>query len=196
MDDSNNLADDTELKYKYIISEDSIPIQTGSITPVSKRTLQSFIHFFYQVSGCQFLLSDIEYDKELKKIIKYKIHSIKENGYKKALEFFSSHICDNICKKLGLTHPRKKINPIFIKETFFSNRYLIDKFLCTCCSVPVQCAKKKSQYNCGLCSWKETTTQVEAICQKCQCKFNYSTYVYNCQYNNYPNKCPKCESLF
>ena len=166
------------------------------ISPVSKRTLQCFIHFFYQITGGQLFLSDVSYDKELKKITDYKIYIIKEKGYQNVLEFFSSHICDNTCQKLGLCHPRKKINPIIINEKFFSNRYLIDRFLCTCCSAPFQTATNKTTYSCGLCYWKETKSKVEATCSNCHSKFCYSTYVNNCQYINYPTKCSNCNSVF
>ena len=90
--------------------------------PSSKRTLQSFSHFSYQISGGQFIINDIKYAEDLKKVTQFKIYSLKDNGYKKILEFFSSHICDNTCKALKLAHPRKKLNPIEVKENFYSNK--------------------------------------------------------------------------
>ena len=118
---------------------------------------------------------------------------------KKILEFFSTHICDNTCKALGLTHPRKKLKPIIVKDSFYSNKYLTDINLCTCCSVPFHTKNDKNgnkSLNCGLCSWKESSSKADAVCSQCQLPFVYSTYSYNCQLINYPNKCKKCNSQF
>ena len=187
------------LKNKYIISEDSNPIQLLTAVPLNKRTIQSFIHFSYQITGGQLLINDINYDEELKKVTDFKIYNLKGNGYKKILEFFSSHICDNTCRALGLAHPRKKLKPIEVKESFFSNKYLIETPLCKCCSVPYHIKPNKENsksLNCGFCCWKESRTKEKADCSECKTPFTYSKYVYNCQLINYPNKCEKCSSKF
>ena len=113
--DNINSSNENYLKNKYIISEDSNPIQLLTAVALNKRTIQSFIHFSYQITGGQIFISDINYDEELKKVTDFKIYNLKGNGYKKILEFFSSHICDNTCKALGLAHPRKKLKPIEVK---------------------------------------------------------------------------------
>ena len=194
-----NTSDENYLKNKYIISEDSNPIQLLTAIPLNKRTVQSFIHFSYQITGGQLLISDIKYDEELKKVTEFKIYTLKGNGYQKILEFFSSHICDNTCKALELAHPRKKLKPIEVKESFYSNKFLIETNLCKCCSVPYHFKKKdenNKSLNCGFCSWKESRTRVSANCSECKNPFFYSTYAYNCQLINYPNKCEKCSSKF
>ena len=187
------------LKNKYIISEDSNSIQlVTAVTPINAN-LQSFSHFSYQISGGQLLITDIKYDNELKKVVEYKLYSLKENGYKKILEFFASHICNNTCKVLGLAHPRKKLHPVEVQESFFSNKYLTDINMCISCSVPFHFQKLKKEnksLNCGFCSWKESKSKINDHCSECHMPFSYSTYVYNCQLLNYPNKCEKCSSKF
>ena len=196
IDNPNSINDEFYKNNKYIISEDSTSIQLSTSVPSSKRTLQSFSHFSYQISGGQFIINDIKYAEDLKKVTQFKIYSLKDNGYKKILEFFSSHICDNTCKALKLAHPRKKLNPIEVKENFYSNKYLTDTKLCSCCSVPIHIYSNNKSLNCGFCSWKETRTNTKANCSKCHSPFYYSTYVYNCQLMNYPNKCKKCNINF
>ena len=198
--DEGNSLNNFCLQNKYIISEDSNAIQLILAVPASKRILQSFSHFSYQITGGQILIGDIIYDTEIKKVTQFKKYSIKENGYKKILEFFTTHICDNTCKALGLAHPRKKLNPIIVKDTFYSNKYLIETNLCKCCSAPFHMnveSKSVNKYlNCGFCGWKESRSRVNATCISCNLPFTYSTYVYNCQLLNFPTKCEKCNSIF
>ena len=194
---NNIILDEFYLNNKYIISEDSIAVQLESSVPLTKRVLQNFSHFSYQISGGQYFISDINYDKELKKITEYKIYHSKGEGYKKILEFFSGHICDNTCNALNLAHPRKKLNPVIVNDNFFSDRYLLDINLCECCSCPMHLKEDNKQNKfCGLCSWKEAQSKKRAICSQCKLPFFYSTYTYNCQFINYPTKCMKCSSNF
>ena len=193
-------VNDFYLHNKYIVSEDSNSIQLVTSVPASKRVLQSFSHFSYQITGGQILISDFIYDEEIKKVTQFKKYSLKENGYKKILEFFTTHICDNTCKALGLAHPRKKLNPIVVEESFYRNKYLIETRLCQCCSAPFHIREdskdSKNNLNCGLCSWKESRSKIKATCATCHSPFLYSTYVYNSQLLNYPTKCDKCKSSF
>ena len=195
--DNSTLLDDFFLNNKYIISEDSTSIQLNTSVPPTKRVLQNFSHFSYQISGGQLFVTDINYDKELKKVTEYKIYNLKGEGYKKILEFFSNHICDNTCKILKLANPRKKLNPINVNENFFMDRYTLDIYLCECCSCPIQ-PKEESEENknCGFCTWKKAQSKINAVCSKCKFPFFYSTYTHNCQFINYPDKCPKCISTF
>ena len=195
--DNSTLLDDFFLNNKYIISEDSTSIQLNTSVPPTKRVLQNFSHFSYQISGGQLFVTDINYDKELKKVTEYKIYNLKGEGYKKILEFFSNHICDNTCKILKLANPRKKLNPINVNENFFMDRYTLDIYLCECCSCPIQ-PKEESEENknCGFCTWKKAQSKINVVCSKCKFPFFYSTYSHNCQFINYPDKCPKCISTF
>ena len=195
--DNSTLLDDFFLNNKYIISEDSTSIQLNTSVPPTKRVLQNFSHFSYQISGGQLFVTDINYDKELKKVTEYKIYNLKGEGYKRILEFFSSHICDNTCKILKLANPRKKLNPINVNENFFMDRYTLDIYLCECCSCPIQ-PKEESEENknCGFCTWKKAQSKINIVCSKCKFPFFYSTYTHNCQFINYPDKCPKCISTF
>ena len=195
--DNSTLLDDFFLNNKYIISEDSTSIQLNTSVPPTKRVLQNFSHFSYQISGGQLFVTDINYDKELKKVTEYKIYNLKGEGYKKILEFFSNHICDNTCKILKLANPRKKLNPINVNENFFTDRYTLDIYLCECCSCPIQ-PKEESEENknCGFCTWKKAQSKINVVCSKCKFPFFYSTYTHNCQFINYPDKCPKCISTF
>ena len=195
--DNSTLLDDFFLNNKYIISEDSTSIQLNTSVPPTKRVLQNFSHFSYQISGGQLFVTDINYDKELKKVTEFKIYNLKGEGYKKILEFFSNHICDNTCKILKLANPRKKLNPINVNENFFMDRYTLDIYLCECCSCPIQ-PKEESEENknCGFCTWKKAQSKINVVCSKCKFPFFYSTYTHNCQFINYPDKCPKCISTF
>ena len=181
---------------KYIISEDSIQIQLNNSLAMEKRTLQSFSHFSYQISGGQLLIADLNYDKNLKKVTNYKIYFLKDNEYKGILEFFASHVCDNTCKVLELVHPRKKNNPIEIDEKFYSHKYLTDIKLCECCSGPIRVKTYDKNLSCKYCSSKKVSTKYKAVCTECHNPFFYSTFTYNCRLTNYPNKCPKCNSDF
>ena len=195
--DYSSMLDDFYLNNKYFISEDSTPIQFNTNVPPTKRIFQNFSHFSYQISGGHLFVSDIQYDKELRKVIEYKLYNLKGENYKKILEFFSSHICDNTCKILKLANPRKKLNPINVNENFFAERYTIDINLCECCSCPIKVKEENEENkNCGFCSWKKAQSKVTSICSKCKFPFFYSTYVHNCQFINYPDKCPKCSSTF
>ena len=195
IDDKNRLKEEQQyLQSKYIISEDSNSIQLATAVPPTKRILQCFSHFSYQITGGQLLIADINYDKGLKKVREFKKYSL-NNEYNKILEFFSLHICDNTCKTLGLTHPRKKLNTIEIKETFYSNKYLINTNLCKCCSVPFHNFKNNKNLNCGFCSLKESRSINKTVCSTCHCPFEYSIYAYNSQLITHPNKCQKCNSI-
>ena len=195
--DNSFILDDFYLKSRYIISEDSTSIQLNTSVPPTKRIFQNFSHFSYQISGGQFFITDINYDKELKKVTEYKLYNLKGERYKKILEFFSNHICDNTCKILKLANPRKKLNPIEVTENFFMDRYLSDINLCECCSCPIQPKEENEENkNCGFCSWKKAQSKVTIVCSKCKLPFFYSTYTHNCLFINYPDKCPKCNSTF
>ena len=163
---------------------------------MEKRTLQSFSHFSYQISGGQLIISNISYDKILKKVTNFKIYFLKNNEYKHILEFFSSHICDNTCKTLELIHPRKKNNLIKINEQFYSYKYLTNIKLCRCCSIPIRVKENNKSITCKFCSSKDIATKYKEICSKCNKEFFYSTYVYNSNLMNYPIKCPKCNPEF
>ena len=72
---------------------------------------------------------------------------------------------------MELAHPRKKLKPIEVKESFYSNKFLIETNLCKCCSVPYHFKKKdenNKSLNCGFCSWKESRTRVSANCSECK----------------------------
>ena len=195
--DDSSIIDDFYLNNKFLISEYSLSIQLNTSVPPTKRIFQNFSHFSYQISGGQFFISDFVYDKELKKVTKYKIYNLKGEGYKRILEFFSSHICDNTCKVLKLANPRKKLNPIDVTDNFFMERYLLNINLCECCSCPIrQKEENQESKNCGFCSWKEAQSKVNAVCSKCKFPFFYSTYTYNCKIINYPDKCDKCNTIF
>ena len=180
---------------KYIISEGAVPIQPEVCNSIEERTLQSFSHFSYQISGGHLLIK-INYDKQSNIISNYKIYHIKDNEYKYILEFFASHICDNTCKALNLLHPRKKKSEITVNENFYSNKYLTEVKLCKCCSVPIKINNNSKSLTCKYCSSREVATKYKAICSQCSKEFFYSCYVYNCNLTNYPVKCTKCNSGF
>ena len=195
--ENSSPIDDFYMNTKYIISEDSTSIQLNICAIPTKRIFQNFTHFSYQISGGQLFITDLNYDKELKKITKYKIYNSKGEGYKKILEFFSGHICDNTCKVLKLANPRKKLNPIEVNEHFFMDRYLLDVNICECCSCPIEPNENNEvKKTCGFCSWKERQTKIKTNCSKCKSPFFYSTYIYNCLFINYPTNCEKCNSNF
>ena len=195
--DSHDLiTEEFENNYKYIISEDTI--QFNLSVKMEKRTLQSFSHFSYQISGGQLLISDFDYDPNYKKVIKFKIYYSKKGDYKNILEFFASHICNNTCKTLDLIHPRKKIE-IAINDEFFSEKYLTDIKLCHCCEVPIRLDKNKIKdkiMSCDICECREIATKCKEVCSKCGNTFFYSSHVKKCNLEKFPECCEKCNNIF
>ena len=182
--------------YKYILSEDTVELNLSS--KMEKRTLQSFSHFSYQITGGQMLITDFDYDAQSKKVRKFKIYNIKNGGYKNILEFFSSHICNNTCKTLELIHPRKKAE-VWVNDEFFSQKYLTDIKLCQCCEVPISLDKNKIKdkiKSCDICECREVACRYKEICSKCGNVFFYSTHVSNCKLEKYPEYCEKCSNMF
>ena len=182
--------------YRYIITEDTIQLNFG--INMEKRTLQSFSHFSYQISGGQLLITDLEYDNDSRKIIKYNIYRTKNGGYQNIMEFFASHICNNTCKSLELIHPRKKINNP-LSKAFFQQKYILSIKLCKCCGVPILLNKDKNddlEFSCDICECSEIATKYKEKCIKCQSEYTYSTHVYNCKLQNYPKCCSKCLNMF
>ena len=195
-DTQNLITEEFKNNYRYIITEDTIQFNLSS--KMEKRTLQSFSHFSYQISGGQLLISDFDYDSNSKKVTKFKIYYIKNGDYKKILEFFASHICNNTCKTLDLIHPRKK-NETSIDEEFFSEKYLTDIKLCHCCELPICLDKNKIKdkiMSCDICECREIATKYKEICSKCGIIFFYSSHVYKCKLEKYPEYCEKCKNIF
>ena len=179
--------------YKLIISDMTTQFDYTLSTPMDNQMLNVFSHFSYQISGGQLIITDLKYDKIKRIVTSYKIYSLEENGYKNILEFFSSHICDNNCKLLGLSHPRKKNKNIIVDENFFANKYLTNTILCKCCSIPIV---KNEEMCCVVCATKIARNKKKGICLSCHFPFEYSTYYYNCQLINIPKKCKKCQGDF
>ena len=119
---------------------------------------------------------------------------MKEKGYKKILEFFSDHVCNDICKHLELVNPRNKRHQIEINVQFYSRKYLINSKLCKCCSIPLRITNNE-KYCCKCMAEKSKSTK-KIVCQECHSLFEYSFYEYNSLLINYPKKCKKCCKLF
>ena len=195
-DTQNLITEEFMNNYKYILTEDTIQLHLS--LKMEKRTLQSFSHFSYQLSGGQFLITDFDYDEINKAVNKFKIYYIKNGDYKKILEFFASHICNNTCKTLDLIHPRKK-DKIKINDEFFYEKYLTEIKLCHCCEVPISLDKNKIKdkiKSCDICECREVATKQKEVCSKCGEIFFYSSHVYNCKLENYPEYCEKCSNIF
>ena len=195
---------------KYVVYEkednkvdDSIKIILGEISssfPVSiseipnKRILQAFSHFSYQLTFGELIITDLVLDKKSKKIESYNIYFLKEKGYKKILEFFSDHVCNDICKHLELVNPRNKRHQIEINVQFYSRKYLINSKLCKCCSIPLRITNNENY--CCKCMAEKSKSIKKIVCQECHSLFEYSFYEYNSLLINYPKKCKKCCKLF
>ncbi len=182
-----------EYHSKLIIADYTLLFDNNSSVPLDSQMLKAFSHFSYQISGGQLLITDLKYDKIKRIVTDFKIYFLEQNGYKNILEFFSSHICDNNCKLLGLSHPRKKNKNIIVDELFFANKYYTNTILCKCCYIPIA---KNEQMCCEVCSIKLEKNKKKAICSVCHFPFIYSTYLYNCKLVNIPTKCQKCLSNF
>ena len=178
---------------KYIIGDSTIQFDNTLSTSMDSQILNTFSHFSYQVSGGKLIILNLKYDKVKRIVTNFQICFLEENGYKNILEFFSSHICDNNCKVLGLSHPRKKNKDIVVEENFFSSKYLTNTILCKCCSIPII---KNDEMCCGVCATKIARNKRKAICSICRFSFEYSTFYYNCQLIKFPTKCKKCEINF
>ena len=178
-----------------IIINDIAPSFSPLISAIpNKRILQAFTHFSYQVTYGELIITDLNLDKNNGKINDYNIYFLKENGYSKILEFFSSHVCDDICKYLGLVHPRKKKNPIEINEQFYNRKYTINYKLCKCCSIPIKISNNENY--CCKCIYEKNKTIRKKKCQDCHALFDYSSYEYNSELINYPIRCKKCIKIF
>ena len=178
---------------KIIIGDIALSFSDSISEIPNKRILHTFSHFSYQITYGELIIMDLNYDKEKKRISYYNIYYLKDNGYKKILEFFSSHVCNDICKYLGLVHPRKKKNNIEIEEQFFSKKYLLKYNLCKCCSIPIR--KIENEYYCCKCICEKIKTIRKKVCQGCHSIFDYSIYDYNSLLINYPEKCKKCNKF-
>ena len=186
-EDNNNIIN-------IIISDLALSFPSSVAEIPNKRILQAFSHFSYQITYGELIIMDLNVDKNKNIIKDYNIYFIRENGYKKILEFFSGHVCSDICKNLGLVHPRKKKNIIQIDEQFFSRKYLICYKLCKCCSLPIR--NIKDQNYCCKCSCEKIKTIRKKVCEECHALFDYSYYEYNSELINYPKKCKKCCKMF
>ena len=121
----------------------------------------------------------------------YDIFSLKNNGYKHILKFFSNHFCNNYCKYLNLVHPRKKANQIEINELFFSRKYNTNYTLCKCCSIPLR--RYTNDIYCCRCSCEKIKSLKRLVCEKCHQLFDCYSYVYNSNLINCPSKCNNCQ---
>ena len=182
-------------KIKLIIADIAIPFSVNLSVEPTKKILQSFTHFSYQISLGELMITNLEYNKEKGKITSYDIYYLKDNGYKNILKFFSNHVCNDICKFLDLVHPRKKINQIEINEHFFSKKYNPHYILCKCCSIPIR--KYSDEKYCCRCACDKLRSLKKIICEECHQIFDCFTYEYNSNLINYPVKCKNCrKTLF
>jgi hypothetical protein len=85
-------------KLKIIIADNALPFSLNLSSLPDKKILQAFSHFSYQITLGEFIILNLEYNKEKQKIDSYDIFSLKNNGYKHILKFFSNHFCNNYCK--------------------------------------------------------------------------------------------------
>ena len=179
-------------KNKIIISDiaQSFPDVISEIP--SKRILQAFSHFSYQITYGELIILDLIYNK--KRVKDYNIYFLKENGYKNILEFFSGHVCNDICKYLGLINPRKKKNKDEVDEQFFSNKYLLNYNLCKGCSIPIR--KFSNENYCCKCICEKIKYMKKQVCKECHALFDYSSFEYKSSLINFPNKCKKCNKMF
>ena len=125
-------------KLKLIITDNSLPFSLNLASHPDKKILQTFSHFSYQITLGELIILNLEYNKENQKITSYDIFSLKDNGYKHILKFFSNHFCNNYCKYLNLVHPRKKASQVELNDLFFSKKYNTHYILCKCCSIPLR----------------------------------------------------------
>ena len=189
-------SNDSDNINKVIISDISLNFPNFFSEIPTKRILQAFTHFSYQITYGEMIIKDFILDKDFKKITDYNIYYLKENGYKKILEFFSGHACSDICKFLGLVHPRKKksLNEIENYQQFYNQKFLIRYKLCKCCSIPIR--KISDENYCCKCSCEKIKSIKKKVCQECHSLFDFSYYECNSQLVDYPNRCKKCTKLF
>ena len=177
-------------KLKIFIADIALPFSENLFIEPTKKILQAFSHFSYQISLGELIITNLEYNKEKSRIISYDINYSKRNGYKDILKFFSNHVCNDICKHLNLVHPRKKINQIEITEHFFSKQYNPHFILCKCCSIPIR--KYSDEKYCCRCAADKLRSIKKKICEECHKLFDCFTYEYNSNLINYPKKCENC----
>ena len=176
---------------KLIITDNALPFSLNLASHPDKKILQAFSHFSYQITLGELIILNLEYNKENQKITSYDIFSLKDNGYKHILKFFSNHFCNNYCKYLNLVHPRKKATQVELNELFFSKKYNTNYILCKCCSMPLR--KYSNDIYCCRCACEKIKSLKRLVCEECHQLFDCFTYVYNSNLINYPTKCSNCQ---
>ena len=180
---------------KFFISDIALTFSENLSTEPTKKILQAFSHFSYQISLGELIILNLEYDRKKEKIMSYDIYYLKDNGYKNILKFFSNHVCNDICKYLNLVHPRKKAHQIEINEHFFSKKYNPHYILCKCCSIPIR--KYSDDKYCCKCACERLRSLKKKICEECHQIFDCFVYEYNSNLINHPVKCKNCmKSIF
>ena len=195
-EEQNKNQNNSDNIIKIIIADLALNFPNSISEIPNKRILQAFTHFSYQITYGELIIKDLNLDKNSNKITGYNIYYLKDNGYKKILEFFSGHVCSDICKYLGLVHPRKKknLNEIENYKQFYNQKFLIRYKLCKCCSIPIR--KILEENYCCKCSCEKIKSIKKKVCQECHSLFDFSYYECNSQLENYPNRCKKCIKLF
>ena len=125
-----------------IISDIALPFPEAISEIPTKKILQAFSHFSYQISYGELIIMNLNLNEKERKVTDYEMYYLKDkDGYKKILEFFSTHACNDICKYLELINPRKKNKKNKkneINEPFFSKKFVLNYNLCKCCSIPIR----------------------------------------------------------
>ena len=191
----NYIPQTNDEKLKFFIADIALTFSENLSCEPTKKILQAFSHFSYQISLGELIILNLEYNKEKEKIMSYDIYYLKDNGYKNILKFFSNHVCNDICKYLDLVHPRKKAHQIEINEHFFSKKFHPQYILCKCCSIPIR--KYSNDKYCCKCACEKLRSLKKKICEECHQLFDCFVYEYNSNLINHPLKCKNCrKSIF
>ena len=156
---------------------------------LTHKLLDAFSHFTYQYTEGNFIIMNINLIKDLKVIESFTLWKKSEHDYGKLMKFFVYHVCNDICKKMNLVHPRKKKREIVLNDEFYLFSYQSKIKLCTLCSLPI--VSKDSMCNECNCIEKRGYRKKEMCCE-CREMFTYSPYMYIMKLLPFPKKCNKC----
>ena len=156
---------------------------------LTSKLLDAFSHFTYQYTEGNFIIMNITLLNDSKVIESFTLWKKSEHDYGKLMKFFVYHVCNDICKKMNLVHPRKKKREIVINDEFYLFNYQSKIKLCTLCSLPI--VSKDSLCNeCN--SIEKRGYRKKEVCVECREMFTYSPYMYVMKLIPFPKKCNKC----
>lgn len=175
----------------------------------SINVAQAFSHFSWQITKGYLMIVDLQgvggilTDPQIHcmDLTKYGEGNL---GYIGIIKFFITHQCNDVCKKLGLVHPKDYIE-INQEYDFFIEKFDLPegksiKKLCDLCfnaftandTELFQLKLKGYDAFCNDCKAKRKKTLKWSSCKDCKSKFSAYEYYYKMKRMSFPEQCSKC----